>query len=214
MSGQAPGRAWGLARLWGSEMAYPVLADCKTYLGITTSGDDAMLTAMLDAAKSLCERWTGRHFDLKTSQTVKVRPRYPTLSGQGRILLIRDVDLAAVSAVVNGDGVAVGSGDYALLPLVGPPYYLLELTRASGLIWWAGATGDGLVTLTCSTGFATTPPMIFHSIIEVVAWLYRSRSSGGGGHVTTATREGLLISPSEIPPHLGAIFDDWRRRRG
>lgn len=195
-------------------MAYPTLAECKTYIGGTGTGQDAVIQWLLDGAVVFVEKYCGRKFVSATGQMVYVVPEYPNLLGMGRrTLIVRGVDLVSVTAITNGDGEVLSSGDYRLLPRQGPPYYLIELGKASGKRWSSGDDGLGLVAIEGTTGSATTPGDVFYAIQELVSYLFRARSSGAAGAVTTATREGLVIKPGEFPPHVLAILENYRRGR-
>ena len=195
-------------------MAYPTLAECKSSIGGTGTGQDAVIQWLLDGTVAFVERYCGRSFVPATGQEVYVVPGYPNLLGSGRrTLLVRDVDLVSVTAITNGDGEVLSSGDYRLLPRQGPPFYLIELGLASGKRWSAGDDGLGLVKIEGTTGSATTPGDVFWAIQEIVAFLFRARSSGAAGAVTTATREGLVIKPSEFPPHVMVILENYQRGR-
>lgn len=190
---------------------YPDTDDCKTFMGIAGSGEDAVIDWLVAGAVAFVERYCDRSFLDAESQTVYVMPEYPNLLGRGRrMLYVPDVELVGVDTVTNGDGEEVA--DYRLLPVNGPPYFMVEIDRDAGQCWNRGSDGEGVVTIEGTTGYGTSvPDDVFMAILGLVAWLYRSRSSGGGGPVTTATRAGLVIAPSEVPGHLRELLDLYRR---
>lgn len=195
-------------------MAYPTLANVKTYLGGSGTGQDSVLQWLLDGAVDWVERYCGRKFVETAADTVYVVPDYPAIIGSHRRLLyLRDVDLVSVTSITNGDDESVSSGEYRLLPLEGPPYFLIELLPSSGKYWWAGGDGDGVVTIVGNTGFATTPSAVFQAVLEIVAFAFRARTSGGAGPVTTATREGLVIQPAMVPEHVLEWLRVYKRVR-
>ncbi len=196
-------------------MTYPTSANCKTYIGASGAGDDTLIGWLLDGVIAWVEAWCGHDFVAQAAQTVKVMPEYPNILGRSRKkLLIRDFDLMAVTSVTNGDGVSVASGDYTLLPLSGPPYFMIELTPGSGKYWWRGWDGEGVVTIVGTTGQSTACPAdVFQAILMLVAHFYRGRSSGAGGPLTTATRQGMVIEADKVPKTVLDLLANHRRVR-
>lgn len=191
---------------------YPTVANCKAFMVITAATDDATITFLVDGAISFVERYCGRSFLDVAAQTIYVMPTYPNLLNK-RTLLIKDRDLVAVTSITNGDGEAVTA--YRLLPLNGPPYYQIEIHPDAGQTWNRGSDGEGVVTIVGTIGYkASVPDDVFMAVLELVAWLYRARSSGAGGSVTTATRAGLTIAPSELPPNIREVLDQYKRLKG
>jgi len=197
-------------------MAYPTVENAKTYLSVTGAGEDTEIGWFVDAATAWVENYCGHNFEADADQTIYILPEYPALIGRSRRkLLIREYEIISVTSITNGDGETVGSGDYLLRPTSGPPYYMIELDADAGLVWWRGSDGAGVVTIVASSlGYsATCPDDVFLAILETVGVLYRARATGGLGTVTTATRQGLIIQPGIMPPHILFLLNSYRRRR-
>lgn len=196
-------------------MSYPTTANLKTYIKTASSAEDTLLGWVNDAAIRFVEAWCGHDFVADADQTIYVMPEYPNLLAGRRVLLVRGYDIISVTSITNGDGESVDSGDYRLLPLDGPPYYKIELDADSGLFWWRGSDGAGVVTIVASSlGYsASCPADVFLAILDLGAYLYRARSSGGLGPVSTATRQGMVIPPDEVPPHILQMLAPYRRVR-
>lgn len=196
-------------------MAYPTVVQCKTFLGAQGDGDDALLTQVLAAAVKWVEEWCGHVFVKVTGTSVYIVPAYPNLLGRGRSLLVREHDVYKITQITNGDGEIVAATDYLAYPVEKPPFYRIELSPVSGLVWTRGDDGLGQVVILGDMGATSTCPSdVFYAIMEIVAFYYRSRSSGAAGPLTTATRQGLVINPSQVPPHALELLVNWRRRRG
>lgn len=177
---------------------------------ISGSGDDTVIGYLVDGVTDWIERYCGRSFVDASGQTFYVMPSYPNVLNK-RTLIIKQ-DLLAVTSIVNGDGETIS--DYRLLPVDGPPYYKIEIDMDAGQIWNRGSDGTGIVTIEGTTGYASAvPDDVYMAFMQMVAWLYRARSSGAGGAVTTATREGLTIAPNEIPPNILLVLNLYRRLR-
>ena len=196
-------------------MSYPALANLKTFVNTSSESEDGVLQICLDAAIDFVEKYTGHSFEESDSVTIKVIPEYPYILGpHRRKLLINEYDIQSVSGITNGDGESIAASDYRLLPVDGPPYFMIELAADSGLYWFSGWDRIGTVDIVCTTGYCAdtgTPGDIYAAIIQLAVHLYRARSSGGGGHVRTATRGGLVIEPSDIPDSVRVVLDSYRR---
>jgi len=196
-------------------MTYPVLADVKAYLGTSSSGEDTLLSWLLGGAIAFVERWTGRDFVAAVDQTIRIVPDYPNLLGSDRRkLLIRDYDLRAVTSITNGDGEVLDAADYMLRPPSGPPYYCIELFTWSGQRWTRGDVGYVEIVASSLGYSASCPDDVFAAILALVAHLYRSRTTGASGAVSTATRGGLVIPPATVPPDILQMLDPYRRVKG
>jgi len=189
-------------------MAYPVLVDVKAYLKVAGAGEDGLLQQLLDAAISFVEGWCGRKFTRALGQT-KVVPEYPHRVGSRKLLVKADV--YSVTSIQNGDGSLIGANEYLLLPFSGPPYWCIELKPWAA--WSRGADGSGVVTISGDIGL-DCPADVSSAVLELVAYLYRSRTTGAGGAVTTATRQGLIIPASSVPGHVLEVLNLHRRSAG
>ena len=198
-------------------MAYPAVSDLKTYLGTSSATEDTLLGVVLNAAIAWVEAWCGHDFVADSAQTIKIMPDYPNLMDRARrVLLVRNWEIISVTSITNGDGEVVAAADYTLLPLSGPPYYKIELHADSGLYWTRGSDGAGFVTIVASSlGYtADVPNDVKLAILQIAAYMYRARGSGTAGKVATATRQGLVIQPDELPATSLQLLWNYRRVRG
>lgn len=196
-------------------MAYPTVSDVKTYIGTASNTEDTLLEWLLAGAIAFVEKWTERNFVAASDQTIRVVPEYPNLLGRDRRkLLIRDYDLAAVTSITNGDGEVLAEADYLLRPPDGPPYYCIEIYKWAGKCWTRGTVGYVEIEASSLGYSATCPEDVFAAILALVAHLYRSRTSGASGPVSTATRQGLMIPPSTVPVDILQMLQPYRRYKG
>src|SRR5687767_13205541 len=110
---------------------YTTLSAVKTYLHITGTAHDALLTELISRASRLvddhCGRWFGtqnqtRYFDAVGSHI------------SGRLLLL-DADLYSLTSILNGDGATILPADVILRPINSPPYFGVSLKQGGGLRW-------------------------------------------------------------------------------
>jgi hypothetical protein len=188
-------------------MAYPVNTDLKTYLAISGSTEDALLTTIVTAARGYIERECNRTFEAASS--AKTFPaQYPFVSPD-RLRLNTYQDFCSVSAITNGDGVAVTVATEILLHATETPYYRIDLKPSKGKVWYS--VDDVPISVTAFWGFALVcPPAIFEAILELGANIYRRRQTGNAGQVLQVGR-GLIVQPSDIPDTVGGVINAYRR---
>jgi hypothetical protein len=131
-------------------MAYPVLAELKTFMGIAGATYDTNLTTALAAAIKDIELYCGRVF-VAASAAKEFAIAWPYV-GKRRDRLNTFAEFTAVTTLVNGDGTTIASGDYTLYPTAAP-HYMITLNPDSGLFFWNG--GDSTpITLTADWGYS------------------------------------------------------------
>jgi len=96
-------------------------------LGVRVAFDDAVIEKIIDAASRYCDDATGRRF------YPRVETRYFTVPNGCQLWF--DDDLLAVTSLLNGEGTAITSGDYNLLPRNEYPKYAVRLTETTSVYW-------------------------------------------------------------------------------
>lgn len=121
---------------------YATLADFKSY--ITASGqtmatdtaDDAVIEKLLAAASRWIDNDTSRSF------YPRIETRYFDVPEPVDDELMLDDDLLAIVSLTNGDGTAISSTDYRLLPANRYPKYSIKLKSSSNLYWEWDSEGN------------------------------------------------------------------------
>jgi len=111
---------------------YATLAEFKHYAipaGAPDQQDDAVIEAILDAASRYIDDKTGRRF------YPRVETRYYSVVDSPQLWL--DDDLLAVVTLTNGEGTAIASTEYNLLPRNEYPKYAVQLKSTSDVYWQA-----------------------------------------------------------------------------
>lgn len=203
-------------------MSYASASDLKTYLGITSASDDALLAILLGQAQAYIEASTNRKFEA-SADTVRyfdawqdagssryTGHRWPVYSdwssdspwarvseriggiGWQRTLYL-DQDLCQITTVVNGDGTTVTSDKYVTEPRNDAPYYALTLKASSNLVWTFGADVENAIAITGRWAYSITAPNdVKMATIELAAYLYRRRGLEG------AVLDQPQVSPSGV----------------
>ena len=203
----------------------PTLSDLKTYLGLTGSGDNALLQTCLDAGLAQAERDTGRTFAYSSNN---VRD----YSTDGNVALtIHDVPKTDASRVVTLGGVTLTEGTgYWLLPDRRNPdisvtiqLFMFDTQRnnwyKSDPEWWDknldrwwSRFGNTPLDLRVSgyNGHPTWTNDVTHEVTFLSAWFYWRAKSGASGVIQTPTGEEIDLGsePSASPTFTG----NWRVR--
>lgn len=162
------------------------LAELKDWLGISASGEDAPLTAVLRSALDLCEGFTGL-IPLETAceEVIPARAAWHKLT-------VRPVHAVTGVAALASDGtrsplpvqtyaIDLDPDGHARVRLSGPastPRLIVEMTAGLAPDW------DNL------------PPGLRHGVIRLAADLYRDRTEPG--------------APRTPPAAVAALWRPWR----
>ncbi|MCP4099150.1 MAG: hypothetical protein GY748_23250 [Planctomycetaceae bacterium] len=181
-------------------MAYATLASLKAYLGISESGDDAILTECLDRGIAIFDGEFSFSFEAQTETRYYCRDDV-----DGKRLWL-DAPLLALITLTNGDGEELGNATYTLRPRNRAPYWYIDLNSAS---YWTFDT-DGEISVDGLWGYTTTAPDdAIQAVLRLTAYIYRQRDSQV--FETTAIPElGVLTIPSGIPADVRKIINGLR----
>lgn len=170
-------------------LAPEALAELKEWLGITTTGEDATLAALLLAALESCEAFTG--ILPIESQCEEVLP----VTAGWTVLDTRPVQVIS---------------QIEAIPMEGPRLSLATSAYAIDL----AADGSGLVrviepglatriavrfTAGLAAGWNMLPQGLRHGVVRLAAYQYRQRDAGG--------------AEAQPPAAVAALWRPWRRLR-
>jgi hypothetical protein len=191
-------------------MAYPTVANLKTFLSISASTDDTQLGWALNGAINYCEKLTGRKF-VAATETRYFSAKSPHV-GQDKRTLFLHADCCAITTVTNGDGTVLTA--YRKIGVDGnnAPWYKLVINPNEATFWQNGADGTE-IEIAGSWGYsATCPHAIFEAILRLAAHNYRARSVGQGGAVTAVSkRAGLAVGAAEYPQDVIDAMMEFKR---
>lgn len=165
------------------------LAELKDWLGITTPGDDAQLTALLRAALDLCEDFTG------TMPLQQDCEENLPLSPTWQVLRTRPVQ--AITGVL---GIPAEGARFAL-PLASYAIDLDAYGAGRVRIGNAGVAGRIAVRFTAGIApdWASLPDALRHGVLRLAAHQYREREAES--------------APAMPPAAVAALWRPWRRLR-
>jgi hypothetical protein len=201
----------------------PSASDVKTYLGLTGSGDDALIASLIPVGVAQAERDTGRTFSAASNTT-----RTYTTNNEA-IIGIHDRPVTDASRVVTWNGAAlVENTNVWFLPdrrdpststsvqirafLGGPEAYKADpmwWDKNLDVLWGRGSMPNDL-TITGIIGNPFPPADVTGAILILDAWLYWRAKAGATGTAYTLTGEPVDLA--QLPPEYLAFVRDWRIR--
>lgn len=193
-------------------MAYCSTSDVKTYLGISSTGDNALIGSLIGRAQKAIETYTRRVFQTSTANTTH---RFTVgKDTQGRMLWLDD-DLATISSVItDADSTApstVSTAEYITHPRNRAPYYAIEIRSDASEDWTFEDAPETGVTVAGKWGYSTTPPAdVKHACIRLAAYYYRQKDVQVFD-VTTLPETGQMTVPVGIPRDVKMILDPYVR---
>jgi len=179
-------------------MAYTDNTAVKLYLGLTGSGDDALITALIVRAQAMIDRFTGRTFEANDAT------RYFFSDDVDAGVLWFGGDLCTLTTVTNGDGASVTVSDVQTLPVNSTPWYGLRINPSVGT-FTSGPTTDERIAITGKWAYSVSAPAdIVQATIRMTAFLYRARENGGDTDRTVFAGNATL-SPQALPADVQAV---------
>jgi uncharacterized phiE125 gp8 family phage protein len=168
------------------------LAQAKAHLKVDTADDDALITALIAAARARTEWHTGRalvtqswmlYLDRWPSDGIVEIPLPPLQTVTSLTAYARDGSALVIDAAHYVVDFASAPGRLVLKPDYAPPTDL----RAANAIALAFTAGYG-------DAAADVPAMLKQAILEIVAFLYENRGE----------------APAELPPNCLALLAPYR----
>lgn len=189
-------------------MAYTTAAEVKAMLGISGTGDDAILAGFVAAAQKILETYCNRVFEAAADTT---RYRDADAHVEGRLLWL-DYDLCQITTVTNGDGTVLTTDDYTVRPRNTTPWYALELKQSSASSWTYDTTPENAIAILGRHAYSVTAPAdMVHATKRLAAFLYRQKDAQTFD--TTALEQmGAIEVAQSIPKDVRALAWPYRRR--
>jgi len=188
---------------------YITLAEYLEYAKIdsTDANDDALIERFIEAASRRIDQITGLKF---YTASVTLYYDYP----QSRTLKFGKW-LTAVSSITNGDGNAIASSQYNLLPYDGPPYYGVKLLDTATTLWLPTTAGsyEKCITVAGTESYAASvPENIKQACKEIVKSSYNRRMGKNMETTERVTSYGVIVSAVDIPNSAYQALQSYKQR--
>jgi hypothetical protein len=193
-------------------MAYASSSDLKTYLDITSSGDDTLIADVLTRAQALIEAATNRVFEAAANSS---RLFDAVTDVEGAVLYL-DEDLASINSITNGDSgaTAITSGQYVSEPRNETPYYAIRLLDSTSLDWEYNADPENAITVNGKWAYSESAPAdIVQATVRLAAFLYRQKESNVDVDRVMQLPDGSMVLPSGLPRDVTSIIKKYRKVR-
>ena len=159
---------------------YCSVTDLRTYLGLTSSEDDALLNSFILAAQRIIQApppiGSGRVFEASADST----RRFDAMKDVDKRVLFFDKDLCQITSITNGDGTTVSASEYVTQPVNETPYYAVKLKSSSSVEWLITDDGDpeSAIVVVGRWAYSIMPPDdIVHACKRLAAYLYRQKDN-------------------------------------
>lgn len=184
-------------------MAYAELSELRSYLGVESNDDDALLQGFLATAQALIDKHTGRTFEAPTDES----RTFDENDVAGDMLLF-GADLCSVTAVVEDGSTLSRNDDYMTRPRIDADAPFWGLRRMDSEDW----TIDGDIVVTGRWAYSiTAPDDIRHATVRLAAYLYRQKDNAAGDLDRTVIVGGTTILPAVFPGDIDRMLRPYRR---
>jgi hypothetical protein len=157
-------------------MSYTTISAVKLHLGITDNEHDALINALIAEAETTIDDYCRTRFAVTVDST---RLFDPTCDVDGRTLYL-DRHLAAITSVVNGDGVTIAASEYVTKPANEAPYWAIVLKSNNSIVWTYTDAHEGAIAVTGKWGYSGTVPVaVARAANLLVEAAFNTQGKGG-----------------------------------
>ena len=196
-------------------MPYTTAAAVKSYLGITSSSDDALLTTLISSAQAAIDTYTHRTFEAATDTTKYFDAEDDTSESYTMLdWTPYGLDLAQITSIVNGDGATIPASAYVLEPRHYPPYYGVKLKVSSGLYFEYDNNNDheNAVAVTGRWAYSITAPIDIAEVCrEITVLMYKRRDTNSDINRPVIAGNATIL-PAGLSAESTQILNNFRRR--
>lgn len=217
---------------------YLTVTELATYMSRSTAGvsdfdtetTDLLEDQIFPAMKALIDQHTRRTFEAATAtartfhaiKDVGYGSHTPVMQNGGdwyehyeklRTLWL-DMDLCAITSVVNGDGTTITTAQYATVPANETPYNRIVLLPSGGIGWTFDDDPEGAIVVTGKWAYSVTAPEhVKLACLRFAKHLYRQRDDDdSGADQPRVSPDGTWIFPTVIPKDVLSFLEPLRKK--
>jgi hypothetical protein len=202
---------------------YCATSDITDYVDFDSDAtvDNNLISDLITRASKIIDNHCGRNFDAAVavplvSSDCTTRLFDAVRDAEGLMLWL-DHDLAGAVTITNGDGVAVTTDQYVLLPTNEPPYYAVKLKASSGVAWTYTSDPEEAISIVGHWSYNTTSDNIADitwACVRLVHWLYKQRESSADlDRPLMVEGSGTVIMPTRLPADVLSVLEPYRRMK-
>lgn len=172
------------------------LANVKSWLGITDSTDDTLLTRMITAFSATCQSYMNRDIYSKSYTET-----YDGVNSSK--LFLQNYPVTAIASL---------SIDNVSIPLAANSTvtgYLFNKNTIS-LNGYSFTRGNQNISVTYTAGYATTPFDLEQAVLELIGYKYRERTRIGEASKSLAG-EVVSFDLKDLPPTTKLVLNQYKR---
>ena len=192
-------------------MAYTTESAVRTYLGITTTGDASLLTALIARAQAAIDTYTQRKFE---HSSVGVTRYFTVGKDTYKRCLFLDEDLCSIENLItdaDGTPTTISSTEYVTYPRNIKPYTEIRLLDSSTKSFEYTNDPEMGVYITGKWSYTSSAPDdIVHATIRLASFYFRQKDAQVFD-VTAIPDAGVITMPQGMPKDVKMILDPYRR---
>lgn len=193
-------------------MTYCTLAQVRTWIQYETgqTPDDTLITELIPDAQA----WIDSHCTRTFEASAAANRSFDAKRDVKGAMLYLDRDLASITSVTNGNGVAVTSGEYVTEPRNEAPYYAIRLLNSSGKVWECQSDGDceNAIVVNGIWAYGTSVPAdVKRACIRLIAYWVKEREMVGDVERPMQSESGQVMQPASIPKVVIDMLKPYRR---
>jgi hypothetical protein len=173
------------------------LANVKQYLGITNTGDDALLTSLVSRVSQNVQTWLGRSI-LSASYT-------EIYDGSGGYVLVpKNYPITAIASL-SIDTIVV-----PLAPDSTQPGYMWNADKIVLVNGYRFTRNLQNVVVSYTAGYAATPMDLEEAVIELIGFIYKGRDRIGLASKGLAGEQTNFIT-KDMPETVRTVLNQYKR---
>ena len=196
-------------------MPYTTATAVKSYLGITSSSDDALLTTLISSAQAAIDTYTHRTFEAATDTTRYFDAEDDTSESYTMLdWTPYGLDLAQITSIVNGDGATIPASAYVLEPRHYPPYFGVKIKVSSGLYFEYDNNNDheNAIAVTGRWAYSITAPIDIAEVCrEMTVLMYKRRDTNSDINRPVIAGNATIL-PAGLSAESRQVLESYRRR--
>lgn len=196
-------------------MAYVEVAELKSYLGIQSNADDALLSDICEEAQAMVDNITNRTFEAHQDSTRHFNAldiRYGGRVDAFQNTLVLDYDLCQLTSVTNGNNQIIPTDALVLLPTNFVPSYAIKIKMNTSYVWTYVGTPDTAISVVGRWAYSVNCPTPIRAATRRLAgYMYRAKDNTNETDRSMISADGVALAAPQIPTDVMRTLEPYRR---